>query len=545
MGQAASGEVSAPCHQAVGASSSWNAGSGTHTDRAKLQHGDGPTLSSTGVLSAGRPQSSISVPAPLPGPARPTAQSSHLPMAPSTSSKRSFQNMFDNQGALGNPQGNFGCVAEHAQTWCDSSGQGLTRQEAALKAIYDSMDQHRCAHVDSQGFAGEGLQNQRNMPTDAWALQSTAMRLGSFPPYAHAQAGAGAALPCKNASFNDSIKDVTHSSAEPCAKRVAREAGDAGWVTRFVDHARGTEWVERCVVRRDESDPIASEGCSMVRSAACVPFPDPGAISTTSINQFERSMSGAQNTERGRAGGGNSEGGVGGIGLDSVEGAASAALDHAGTSAGRVAEMAGEAADNEVKPLEAHAMQLLEGSHHDTYDDGMGAGSIRRKAWTLEEDTAILESVQQMGARWRVIASLLPGRSDDAVRNRWNRLQEQMREGTNHQQDSSGGADSFVPIQAAERRKEGYKCSKCGQPKRNHVCTMAHMPTATAKQRAAQARSGDDVVRVSWSREEDMTIRSCVQRVGPRWSLIAQQLRGRTEHAVRNRWHRLQTMEET
>ena len=33
-----------------------------------------------------------------------------------------------------------------------------------------------------------------------------------------------------------------------------------------------------------------------------------------------------------------------------------------------------------------------------------------------------------------------------------------------------------------------------------------------------------------------------VARVGPKWSMIASQLMGRTEHAVRNRWHRLQVV---
>jgi hypothetical protein len=49
---------------------------------------------------------------------------------------------------------------------------------------------------------------------------------------------------------------------------------------------------------------------------------------------------------------------------------------------------------------------------------------MTRKPWLAAEDETILESVQSMGARWRVIAQMLPGRSDDAVRNRWNRLQE-------------------------------------------------------------------------------------------------------------------------
>ena len=50
-------------------------------------------------------------------------------------------------------------------------------------------------------------------------------------------------------------------------------------------------------------------------------------------------------------------------------------------------------------------------------------------------------------------------------------------------------------------------------------------------------------VRVSWNKHEDDIIRSGVGRNGPRWSLIAAQLPGRTEHAVRNRWHRLQCID--
>ena len=225
-----------------------------------------------------------------------------------------------------------------------------------------------------------------------------------------------------------------------------------------------------------------------------------------------------------------------------------------------------------------------------------GHGRMTRKAWSIEEDTAILDSVYQFGQRWRVIAALLPGRSDDAVRNRWNRLQEQIKEGELigsvggsarwHHDDGgevggvgvgvgvgsgsgSGASGGFAPpllrnlpgyngdLGGGLSRKEGYKCSKCGQPKRNHQCTNPDLPVASKrgpvrpKPAAADEEgggivgmAGDDRVRVSWSREEDMTIRSCVRRVGPRWSLIAAELRGRTDHAVRNRWHRLQSMDE-
>jgi len=139
-----------------------------------------------------------------------------------------------------------------------------------------------------------------------------------------------------------------------------------------------------------------------------------------------------------------------------------------------------------------------------------------------------------MGFRWRVIAGMLPGRSDDAVRNRWNRLQEAMRDGTP------------IRVVGGERPKAGYKCSKCGQPKRNHVCTYQPgsalaVAQAAAKQQRQQADG--DKLRVSWTLHEDDTIRQFVSRVGPRWSLIAAELPGRTEHAVRNRYHRLQNLD--
>ena len=153
-----------------------------------------------------------------------------------------------------------------------------------------------------------------------------------------------------------------------------------------------------------------------------------------------------------------------------------------------------------------------------------------------------------MGVRWRVIAAMLPGRSDDAVRNRWNRLQESMRETAARGEGLSGLYD---------KPKTGYKCSKCGLPKRNHVCTFRNIlgegddadrlrgkgPAGAVSHGKRRSEAADDSkLRVSWTKHEDETIRMCVRRVGPRWSLIAGELPGRTEHAVRNRWHRLQNL---
>ena len=47
---------------------------------------------------------------------------------------------------------------------------------------------------------------------------------------------------------------------------------------------------------------------------------------------------------------------------------------------------------------------------------------------------------------------------------------------------------------------------------------------------------------MSWSRAEDATIVRSVHELGHKWYLIAQRLPGRTDHAIRNRYHRLQTL---
>merc|ERR1719230_1422637 len=54
--------------------------------------------------------------------------------------------------------------------------------------------------------------------------------------------------------------------------------------------------------------------------------------------------------------------------------------------------------------------------------EGSARNGAERKEWTAAEDEIIRRSVQVHGLRWRKIAAELPGRSDDAVRNRWNRL---------------------------------------------------------------------------------------------------------------------------
>jgi len=187
-----------------------------------------------------------------------------------------------------------------------------------------------------------------------------------------------------------------------------------------------------------------------------------------------------------------------------------------------------------------------------------GNPGINRRAWSAEEDETIRNCVAQMGMRWRLIAPLLPGRSDDSVRNRWKRLTEEDSEaegaaaalrngpagasgsGASGGGASGGGSAVDGAIGGGGGGGSGGGGDAAPAPGGRRVAKPNGRRASAARQKDDDSQEGEGGQRVSWSPHEDQVIVRAVQELGPRWCFVAARLPSRTDQAVRNRWNRLQ-----
>lgn len=226
---------------------------------------------------------------------------------------------------------------------------------------------------------------------------------------------------------------------------------------------------------------------------------------------------------------------------------------------------------------------------------------FERKEWTAAEDEIIREAVETVGPKWRKIAARLPGRSDDAVRNRWNRLHEEpallaggalslldqesplfaegvealggdvgFGHGDGFDAEGEGGsfeggarkrrragaegeadADAIIaPMISAEGLFLAPSLTKSVsiRPPAHPAAAGGRKPSGgrrapTGMSSAARAAAGLPApTRIIWTQDEDRVILRFVKENGHNWNLLSKELRLRTPHAIRNRYHRLQSM---